>query len=290
VNRTVAIEYPKLAQKFGNLVTYADDTVSHMRVEFSFDVLQVAQGHYASQAYHDFIGFEVAKEVLDRAFRDTYSLELNDVFGDLDLALGTYRRAVGTVIPAITRVAWNQRKDDLIKADSTITRRRFVYNLSRAGYRKEWAGKYRAPGIGTRILGFIIRILPKIGPLKVLSFKPPTPQTENLFQVSFDRTLAEYRRLLADAGADRLSLANLDFDTGRPTRPGEYRLADEAYAKLARKLADRDPAAIDPKLRQDVLGFFSDLSQPFTTKKNAKEWMKTVAAIEKLRAAVGSQS
>jgi hypothetical protein len=283
VNRSVAIEYPKLKRKFGDVVTYADDKVSHIRVEFSFDVLQIAQGHYAPQAYHDFIGFEVSKEVLERAFRDTYSLEMKDIFGDVDLALSTYRRAVSTVIPMITHIAWKQKKHELLKADPTITRRRFVYNLSRASYRKEWNGKYREPGICTRILGFFIRILPKIGPLKALSFKPPTPETERLFQVSFDRTLAEYRRLLADAGAGRLALPNRDFDTGLPTRPGEYRLADEAYAQLARKLAERDPATIDPKLREEVLGFFSDLSQPFATKKKAKDWQKTVAAIQKLR-------
>ena len=164
-------------------------------------------------------------------------------------------------------LAWNIKKDELIKADSTMTRRRFIYNLSRASYRKDWDGEFREPGIGTRILAFFIRILPKIGPLKALSFKPPTPETEKLFQASFDRTLTEYRRLLADTGAGRLSLPNRDFDTGQPTRPGEYRLADEAYAKLARELADRDPATIDPKLRDNILAFFSDLSQPFATKK-----------------------
>ena len=285
VNRSVAMEYPKLARKFGNTVTYADDPVSHIRVEFSFDVLQVARGNYAPEAYHDFIGFEVSKEVLDRAFRDTYSLELKDVFADLDLALGSYRRAVSVVIPAVTRATWRIKRKELVKADPKMTRRRFVYNISRGSYRKEWNGKFREPGIGTRILAFIIRILPKIGPLKALSFKPPTPQTESLFQSSFERTMTEYRRLLTDAGAGRLSLPNQDFDTGQPTRPGEYRLADEAYAKLVRKLADRDPAALDPKLRADVLAFYRDLSQPFATKKNPKDWQKTVAAIEKLRGA-----
>src|SRR5439155_162995 len=162
------------------------------------------------------------------------------------------------VIPTITRVAWKQRKDELLKADSTLTRRRFIYNLSRANYRKEWDGKYREPGFGTRILAFFVRILPKIGPLKVLSFKPPTPEVERLFETSFDRTLTDYRRLLAAVGEGNLSLENRDFDTGEATRPGEYRLADNAYAKLAVKLAGRDPASVDPKLRADVLAFFGD--------------------------------
>ncbi len=53
---------------------------AHMQVEFGFDVLQVARGNYAPQSYHDFIGFQVAKALLERAFHDTYSLELKDVF------------------------------------------------------------------------------------------------------------------------------------------------------------------------------------------------------------------
>jgi hypothetical protein len=283
VNRAVAIEYPKLRRKYGDIVTYADDKTSHMRVEFSFDVLQVARGNYAPQAYHDFIGFDVKVDVLQRSFHDTYSLDLTDLFGNLNLSISTYRKAVSTFVPALTRVAWTLKKDDLTTAEPTITRKKFVYNMKRASYRREWKDKYQEPGIGTKILAFLIRILPKIGPLKALSFKPPTPQTESLFQLSFDRTMDEYRRLLADAGAGRLSLQNRDFDTGNPTRPGEYRLADETYAKLAIKLAEKDPGTVSPEIRAEVLRFYADLSQPYATKKNPKEWGNTVAAIDKLR-------
>jgi hypothetical protein len=281
-NRAVPMQYPDLAKKFGAVVTYADDKMSHMRVEFSFDVLQVARGTYAPQAYHDFIGFEVATGVLERAFHDTYSLKLGDVFADLDLALGTYRRAVGSVIPNLTRIAWNLKQDELRQAQPGLTRRRFVYNLSRASYRKEWSGKYRAPGLGTRILVFVIRILPKWGPLHALKFKPPTAQTSLLFEASFNRTLDEYKRLLSEQGEGRLALENRDFDTGAATRPGEYRLADAAYAKLARELAEHPPS--NPKLIENVLEFYKDLNQKFVTKKNAAEWRKTVEAVEKLRA------
>ncbi|HXA51455.1 MAG TPA: zinc dependent phospholipase C family protein [Candidatus Acidoferrum sp.] len=285
VNRAVAMEYPKLRRKYGDIVTYADDKTSHMRVEFSFDVLQVARGNYAPQAYHDFIGFDVKVDLLQRAFHDTYSLDMSDLFGNLNLSLSTYRKAVSTFIPELTRVAWTMKKDDMVKAEPTVTRKKFVYNMKRAAYRKEWRDKYKEPGIGTRILAFLIRILPKIGPLKALSFKPPTPQTESLFQLSFDRTMDEYRRLLADAAAGRLSLPNRDFDTGNPTRPGEYKLADETYAKLAIELAEKDPGTVSPDIRAEVLRFYADLSRSYATKKNPKEWGKTVAAIDRLRGA-----
>jgi len=133
---------------------------------------------------------------------------------------------------------------------------------------------------------FLLRFLPKIGPLHALQFKPPTTQTALLFETSFDRTLEEYRRLLRDQGEGRLSLENRDFDTGAPTRPGEYVLADATYAKLARELAAQNPPPDNPKLIEDVLVFYKDLNQPFATKKNAQEWQSTVQAVEKLRASV----
>jgi hypothetical protein len=284
VNRAVPIMYPKLERKFGNSVTYADDSISHLQVEFSFDVLQVARGSYAPQAYHDFIGFHVSADVLDRAFYDTYSLRLKDLFDDLDLALSTYRHTVSSLLPKMTRVAWDIKKDELLKVRPTLQRRAFVYNLSRASYRKEWDGKYKAPGIQSKILAFLIRILPKIGPLRALAFKAPTAQTAGLFEASFNRTLAEYRRLLALQGEGRLSLENYDFDTGARTQPTEYTLADDAYSRLVHKLAEQNPPPDNPQLLHNILDFYKDLNRPFATKKKPKEWQATVKAIEKLRA------
>ena len=281
VNRSVPIEYPKLRSKFGPVVTYGEDKTSHLRVEFGFDVLQVARGNYAPKAYHDFIGFEVAKPVLERAFRDTYSLELTDVFGDLDLALGTYRRTVSTIIPTMTRAAWKLKKDEL--QQTGVTRAKFVYNLSKASYHKDWDGKYKKPGALSTVLAFVIRVLPKVGPLKALAFKPPTPQTDKLFQDSFNRTLDQFRGFLKQQGQNQLHLANFDFDTGKETRPAEYRLADNAYADLAQKLASRDAKTVDPAMRQDILSFYKDLDVPFATKRNEKDWKKTLDAIAKLK-------
>ena len=283
VNRAVALQYPKLRHKYGDVVTYADKPSAHMQVEFGFDVLQVGRGNYAPQAYHDFIGFEVSRPLLERAFRQTYSLELTDVFHDLDLALSTYRHTVSSIIPTATRAAWHLKKSELSKVKPAVTRRRFVYNLSQASYRKEWTGAYRAPGIGARLLAFLVRILPKIGPLKVLDFRPPTPQTESLFQSSFDRSLSVYRGFLGDESNARLALADRDFDTGEATRPTEYPLADSAYCELAIRLAARQPDAVDPALRANVRAFFQDLSLPFATKSDASQWRATLAALEKLK-------
>src|SRR5512146_2162120 len=94
VNRAVPLMYPKLKRQFGNHVTYAQSPKSHVLVEFSFDVVQVAAAAYAPEAYHAFIGFRVAKPLLERAFRETYGIEMKDVFVNEDLAIGPYRHAV----------------------------------------------------------------------------------------------------------------------------------------------------------------------------------------------------
>src|ERR1700689_1727598 len=44
VNVAVPILYPNLRRRFGGEVTYWDDPLAHLRTEFGFDVLQVAQG------------------------------------------------------------------------------------------------------------------------------------------------------------------------------------------------------------------------------------------------------
>jgi hypothetical protein len=282
-NRAVPLEYPKLRAKYGNEVTYAEDPASHLKTEFGFDVVQVGRGNYAPDAYHDFIGFKVSKDVLERAFLKTYGLELKDVFKSLDLAIGTFRRAVSGLIPEMTKVAWDLKKDDIQKTTPGITRQKFLYNLSRANYEKEYGNQYEKPGFFTRFLAAIIRVLPKVGPLKVLAFKAPTPEAERLFMESFNATLDRYRALLTQIKGQQLNLQNTNFDTAKAPRAGEYRLADEAYSKLVIKLAKKDFTTSQPELRQNILAFFSDLNAPIAVKRDKDDWRETLRALDKLK-------
>src|SRR5256884_1784062 len=129
-NRAVAIMYPGLAKKYGPIVTYQEKPSAHMKVEYGFDVDQVAEGNYAPKAYHDFIGFEVSKPVLERAFARTYSLDMSSVFFSVDLSIGSYRHAVSTVIPHMTKVAWHLKKDEIQNSHPSETRQEFMYNIS----------------------------------------------------------------------------------------------------------------------------------------------------------------
>jgi hypothetical protein len=237
VNRAVPMIYPKLRAKYGDVVTYGDDRSSHLKTEFGFDVIQIARGSYLPTTYHSYIGFEVAKPALERAFLATYGIPLKDVFGNFDLAIGTFRYAVRTMVPQMTKVAWQTKEKDIRQLMPAVTREQFVFSMSRAAFEHEWGTTYDRPGIRSKILAVVLRIIPKVGPFSALAFKLPTPEAEHLYVDSFDTTVARYREYLSTLSATgKLSLANLNFDTGQPARPGEYRLGDAAYQRLMQKL------------------------------------------------------
>jgi hypothetical protein len=284
VNEAVALHYPKLRRRFGNSVTYADDAKAHIRTEFGFDVTQVAKNRFAPDTYHDFIGFEVSKPLLERAFRETYGFELADMFKSFDLSVGTYRRAVSRVIPEMTRVALATKRADMVRETPNFDRRKFLYRLSRSQYEKDWGTKYTRPGLGARFLAFLFRLVPKVGPFKAIDFTLPSPRTETLYLHSVNQTVDYYSQLLTQVREHRLALANRDFDTGRETRPGEYPLTDDSYADLLNRISEKKFSGVTPGLRNNILAFYANLSAPFATKKHSDRWAKTVREVDELRA------
>jgi Zinc dependent phospholipase C len=283
INRAVPMLYPKLRRKYGTVVTYADSPSAHLKTEFGFDVLQLGKGRYTSDAYHDLIGFEVSKPVLERAFQKTYGLELDDVFGTLGFAIGTYRKTVSGLIPKMTKVAWQIKKDEIAKSQPGITREKFLYNLSRQDYEKDWGKEYREPGIGTRFLAFVIRVLPKIGPLKSLGFRTPTPEAEKLFMESFNTTIQRYRSFLAAETKRQTQPADVNLDVGKPTTAGMYKRADETYAKLVDELAKQGFAGIPRELRNDILSFYKDQAAAISREDNKDKREKLRLQLETLR-------
>ena len=279
-NRAVAIMYPSLAKKYGRVVTYEEKPSAHMKVEYGFDVDQVAKGHYAPKAYHDFIGFEVSKPVLERAFVRTYSLDLSVVFVGVDLAISSYRHAVSTVIPRMTKVAWHLKKDEIRHSDPSETKAEFIYNISKSAYRKEWGDIYEKPGFGDRLKASFFRLVPKVGPFSGLAFHAPTPVVEQLYMNSFNEALDHYRVLLTAQQEDRLQLPNENLDTGTVSGAATYRLMDETYATLLDKTSGRP---MPNTLRQDFLFYYADLEKPFATKRNSKAWQELIKELDTLR-------
>jgi hypothetical protein len=217
----------------------------------------MAAGAYLPDAYHSFIGFQVAKPVLERAFLATYGIEMKDVFMDEDLAIGSYRHAVSELIPQLTRIAWQDKREEIERLVPGVKESAFVLTYSRRQYEKDFGATYQRPGWFTRFLGFLYKVLPKIGPFKPLSFRSPTPEAERLFVESFKETRARYGATLDALGRGRLDLSNTDFDTGKPAAYGEYRLADETYAELLNKLADRKFANVPPSLRENITAYYA---------------------------------
>ena len=258
VNLAVPIMYPELKARYGNRVTYAQSPKSHILVEFSFDVVQVAAAAYAPEKYHTFIGFRVAKPLLEQAFAETYGIRMKDVFVNVDLAIATYRHAVGATIPGMTKVAWSKKREEIEKVIPGVQKKTFVFNLKRKEYEKAYGADYAKPHGSARFLGFIYAGIPKVGPFRALSFTVPTREAERLFLESFTSTRERFKESLDAVSAGRLHLVNTDFDTGLPAKRGEYSLADKTYDELLGKLGDHQFADVSPELQSFLLAYYRD--------------------------------
>jgi hypothetical protein len=283
VNQAVAIEYPKLRAKYGKSVRYAQDKTAHLKTEFGFDTVQVAKNRYASEQYHDFIGFQVSKTLLERVFPVVYGVELKDVLSHEDLAVGSYRFAVSRMIPEMTQVALQTHKKELMRETPDFARQKFLYHLSRSDYEKQWGKDYVKPGAGIRILSTLLRYMPRIGPFKGLAFKNPTPQTEDLYFKSINTTVDQYRAFLEAVRSDTLVLLNCDLDSGNLTKAAEYSLTDDTYATLLAQLSERKFDRTSPELRANILQFYSNLSVPIETKKDQPRWQGVLTALDQLK-------
>jgi hypothetical protein len=285
VNEAVALHYPKLRAKYGNSVRYAQNKTAHLKTEFGFDTLQVAKNRYASDQFHDFIGFQVSEPLLERVFPVVYGLELKDVLAQEDLAVGSYRFFISRLIPQMTQVALQAHKKDLMRETPNFARQKFLYRLSRSDYERAWGNTYTKPGLGTRILSTLLRIVPKIGPLKGMGFNNPTPQTEDMYIKSINTTTDHYRALLEEVRAGKLVLPNCDLDDGKKTEAGEYSLADEAYASLLARLAAGNFDRTSAQLRKNILDFYSGPSLPVETEKDPARRQAVLANLSLLKSA-----
>jgi hypothetical protein len=284
VNRAVAMTYPKLERRYGHVVTYEDNPGDHLKTEFGFDVLEVAQSRFAPDDYRDRIGFQVSTDLLAAAFLETYGIPMKSLFTDYGLAVGTYRYSVASLIPAMSKVAWQLKAADIQKAAPGITKRRFLFHLSKASYTKDWHDQYRRPGFGSRILAFFIGLLPKVWIFRAFALQMPTPATEKLFMTSFNGALTRYETCLREIQATgAISLPNDDLDTGAVTAPGAYQLADNAYVALLDRLSDSHFAALTPALRTVLLAEFAHPDAPFLMREKPARRATLLQELQALR-------
>ncbi len=210
-------------------------------------------------------------------------MTLGNVFLGVDLAIGSYRRAVGTILPAMTRVAWQIKKQEIRKDAPSATRKTFLYNLSRSSYEKNWGATYKRPGIRSKILAALFRFVPKVGPWRPLGFERLTPEIEKMYMASFNSTIDRYRQLLSEQNSGHLKLPNENLDVGTSTPAGKYSLTDAAYSQLLHKMQGHY-TEMPEELRSDILAFYRDLGAPISTKANHEGWANVLAELDRLRA------
>lgn len=282
-NRNVPLIYPKLQKKFGDFVTYADDHKSHSRMEFSYDVLQTGRGSYTSEGYHDFIGFNIAVPVLEKAFYETYGQELGSIFSNINASINTLRWGIRNLFPVLTKSAFRANKDTILKMTPGMTAKKFQYKMSEKSFKLEYGKQKQESKFFSRVIVFIIKILPKVGPLKTLKYVSPGKAGEKLFSNSFDTITTKYAAALKDVGEGHLKLRDIDFDTGRPSVLGEYPLADATYDKLLIKLQKQDYKNVTPRLQKNIITFYQNADTSQTALKQRKEWKKASLSLQQIK-------
>src|SRR6202000_631591 len=106
--------------------------------------------------------------------------------------VATFRWGVRDVFPELTRKAWQWKKGD-IKTSKPATRRHdFKYRMPKRMFKKEFGSEYTRPDFKARLVVFLIKILPKIGPLSKLRYKSPGPQGEIYFYAAMDSVIHHY--------------------------------------------------------------------------------------------------
>jgi Zinc dependent phospholipase C len=286
VNLSVGQTFPRLARRYGKVISFEQAQIAHGRVEMGFDMAQIGLHRFAPRAYRRDIGFRVAQDLLDRAFHETYGLTVRNVLGPEHRAIDSYRWSVRRLLPKFMQVqVLNNRKRFPQEKDDDV-RREYLENVAQADYASLPGSAYREPRFSTRALALVVRIVPKVGKLKILSLRAPSPETGDLYFYSVNTTVERLRELtgrLRENPSEDLELPNVDLDTGMRTQPGAYRLTDNTYARLLNEITTRPGIKIPRGLRDDILLFYSDPSAPISTKNDRRAWARVMNGLNQLK-------
>ncbi len=283
-NVTVPIVFPKLRKEFGDTVTYDDNHTSHSQVEFTYDVLQVSRGNYASESYHNFIGFKMAVPLLQKVFLQTYGQDVSVYFKDINSSINTFRWDIRSVFPRFIHNASRKNKDEIHEINLTPTSNLFKYRMTRRIYNLEYGKGHKHTGsLLARIIAKIEAVLPKVGPLKTLKFVDPTPKGEKLFDDSFKAIVVNYTRELDILKTQPAQLPDIDFDTGHRTAIGEYHLTDKTYAALVIALQKDNFACLSPQLKQHIIDFYSKATPASYNELKEKDREKLMIALQDIK-------
>ena len=312
-NLAVPIEFPKLREKYGSSVNYAEGKHQHVQTEFAFDINEIAHHRIAPVRFMRHIGLAVSMRQLALAFYQTYGITENFA-GRRRINTRGYRFAVHTFIPriayAVTLLHRSHEPPDPTSPDVVELEK----EAAQVGQDNNWQMYRRKAGIGTYMLAGFLFILPKVGPLTLVAVKGPTQQTEADYAHSVAVSATALRRILTrftpeaaryqgpapalgslihpDNASPQATLpqsrdplhplANRDLDTGRVVQPGGYPLTDSTYASLLHKIVQQPAQPIPPGIKEDIQKYYSNPDLPITTQKSPDLWKQVLADLKTL--------
>jgi hypothetical protein len=283
-NRAVPVEFPKLEAKYGPVVTYGEDEHAHVQTEFAFDINEIAHRRLAPVHYLRHVGLNVPVKQVSEAFYETYGLSKNFSKARTGgINVRGYRFAVRSFIPRIAYAVTLLHRKHMPADTPGPELQKLESEVAKVAAENNWDKYRKKAGIGTYTLAGIIFVLPKIGPLKLVAIKGPDAATEEEYVRSVNLSTELLSANMTRLGRPHQTLSNRDLDTGAPVHPGSYRLTDETYAKLVRRLVADPHHTIPPGLKADILNYYADPDAPIHTKNKPEEWARVQADLQTLR-------
>ena len=323
-NLSVPVEFPKLRTKYGSEVSYAEGEHQHVQTEFAFDIDQIAHHRMAPVRFLRHVGLRVPVNQLALAYYQTYGLSNEFSPRRRRFNVREYRFMVHTFFPRVAYAITLLHRRHEPAEPETPDAAEIDKEVAVVAAENDWQKYRRHAGIGTYMLAGFLFILPKIGPLKLIDVKGPTPATETAYLHSVVVSTAIMHRMLARftppatahtstarAGGPvstnqspqaipaimaaspntlllssdpRHPLPNRDLDTGRVVQPGGYPLTDSTYANLLHRLTRQPTQAIPPGIKQDIQAYYADPNAPITTKQDPAQWAQVQADLATLAA------
>ena len=285
VNPSTAIDFPSLEKKYGHIVTYDESPHGHVRTEFGFDIDQLSKDRLAPHGYLEHVGFNVPRKLVERAFRQTYGIDSHEILGRVHPALRSYRWAVRSFIPAFANalVVLHRRQflPDTHDAEFEI----YAQRVKDTAYERHWKRAFKGPGIRAHLLAVLVWMVPKIGPISDLAIKIPNAESQRWYVKSVNDTVDRYELILNGLTGDGKApvLPDLDLDTGKKELPGSYRLTDETYAELLKRITAKPQRELPPGTRENILAFYSHPNAESAWEKEGHDWAPIARELEILK-------
>jgi hypothetical protein len=162
-----------------------------------FYMAQIGLHRFAPRAYRRNIGFSVAQDLLSRTFTEMYGLTVNSVLGPRRRAIRSYRWAVRRLIPKFMQVQVVINPKRFPQEKDNEARRKYLETVAHAEYANLPGNAYREPRFSTFALALVVRAVPEVDKLKILSLRAPSTEASDLYFTSMNTSVARMRELTA---------------------------------------------------------------------------------------------